>query len=262
VNKLSDIPAVILAGGKGSRLAEETYAVPKPMVEIGDMPILLHIMHIYAAHGVREFVICAGHKGNIIKDFFLRYSAHKGSLTVNLGTGDLQLHGHEATRDWLVHVLDTGPETMTGGRIKRAAAFLEGRRFFATYGDGVSSIDIDALYDAHVESGGRATLSAVRPPARFGNIVIDAGKVRKFEEKPQTGEGWINGGFMVMEPTVATYLDDDSTVLEHGPLERLANEGELTCYQHEGFWQCMDTVRDMTYLRSLWNSGKAPWKCW
>ncbi len=259
---ISGIPAVLLAGGKGTRLAEETYDIPKPMVEIGDMPILLHIMHIYASYGVREFVICAGHKGNIIKDFFLRYAAHQGSLTVNLATGNVQTHSREITRDWIVHVLDTGPETMTGGRIKRAAAFLNGRRFFATYGDGVSSIDMKALLDCHSNSGAKVTLSAVRPPARFGNIVVENGRVRRFEEKPQTGEGWINGGFMVMEPSIYNYLDDDATVLEREPLERLADEGALGCYQHEGFWQCMDTVRDMNYLRSLWSGSDAPWKRW
>lgn len=260
--QISEIPAVLLAGGKGTRLAEETYAVPKPMVEIGDMPLLLHIMHIYASYGVREFVICAGYKGNIIKEYFLRYSANQGSLTVNLGTGELKIHGGGTTRDWIVHVLDTGFETMTGGRIKRAAAFLKGRRFFATYGDGVASIEMDALLDLHQKSSAKVTLTAVRPPARFGNIVIETGKVRKFDEKPQTGEGWINGGFMVIEPSIDHYLESDETVLEHEPLERLADEGFLGCYQHAGFWQCMDTLRDVNYLRDLWSAGNAPWKCW
>ena len=256
------IPVVILAGGLGTRLREETDIKPKPMVDIGGHPILWHIMKSYASFGFDEFVICLGYRGDVIKDFFLNYRARQGGVSVDLTTGDFKMHDTQAAESWKVHLLETGLNTLTGGRIRRAADFLGSRRFMATYGDGVCDVDLRELLRFHDEGGRRATLTAVRPPARFGGLTINDDVITEFEEKPQIGEGWINGGFMVLEPEVAGYIDGDDTILERGPLERLARERELGAFRHAGFWQCVDTVRDLTFLREEWASGAPPWKRW
>jgi glucose-1-phosphate cytidylyltransferase len=260
--KKIDVPVVILAGGLGTRLREETDVRPKPMVEVGGRPMLWHLMKHYAAFGVKEFVICLGYKGEVIKEFFLNYRQYQGSLSVEMSSGAYRMHEAHSEDPWTVHLLDTGVDTMTGGRIKRAAAFLGRKRFFATYGDGVANIDIRDLLTLHEQEGRAATITAVRPPARFGGLVIDGSSITQFAEKPTVGEGWINGGFMVFEPSIVELIEGDKTVLERAPLERLASSGQLTAFQHHGFWQCMDTVRDLTYLRELWDSGSPPWKTW
>jgi glucose-1-phosphate cytidylyltransferase len=256
------VPVVILAGGLGTRLREETDVRPKPMVEVGGRPILWHIMKMYGAHGFNEFLICLGYKGESIKEFFLDYHHKSRNLTIDLRTGVVDSHGDGLAEDWIVNLLDTGADTMTGGRVKRAATYLGRRRFMITYGDGVSNVDLRDLLAFHERHGKLATITAVRPPARFGGLMIEDDLVRSFEEKPQVGEGWINGGFMVLEPEVAEFIEGDSTILERGPLERLAAEGQLAAYQHGAYWQCMDTVRDLTALRELWDRRAAPWKIW
>lgn len=257
-----DLPVVILAGGLGTRLREETDVKPKPMVEVGEYPIVWHIMKHYASFGCREFVICLGYKGEVIRKYFMDYALQRASITVDLSSNNWKVHDGGGHEDWTVHLLETGAETMTGGRIGRASRFLGNRPFLATYGDGVSDVNIADLVDFHRASGRTATLTAVRPPARFGGLMIEDGVVCEFMEKPQIGEGWINGGFMVLQPEVAALLTADETILERAPLETLAQNGQLGAYQHDGFWQCMDTVRDLTYLRELWMSGQAPWKSW
>lgn len=252
---------VILAGGLGSRIAEETAVRPKPMVEIGDQPLLWHIMHIYASHGFADFIVACGYKGESIKGYFHRFFDHHSDFIVDLGTGVVETHG-SAAPNWRVGVMDTGRHTQTGGRIRRLRPWIGNQRFMCTYGDGVGNVDITALVRFHVAHGKLATLTAVRPPSRFGGLVIEDDTVRDFSEKPQTGEGWINGGFFVFEPGVFNYLDGDETVLEHEPLGRLAAEGELAAYRHEGFWQPMDTLREKQLLETLWVQGKAPWKTW
>lgn len=256
------LPVVLLAGGLGTRLREETDVKPKPMVEVGGHPIIWHIMKSYAAQGFDEFVVCLGYKGDSIKDFFLNYRSRQGGVSIDLATGEFDMHNPEEGDTWKVHLLETGLETMTGGRIRRAAAFLGRRRFMATYGDGVSDVDLGALMAFHEAGGRKATLTAVRPPARFGGLEIEGDVIAHFNEKPQVGEGWINGGFMVLEPEVADLIAGDDTVLERGPMETLAAEGQLGAYRHDGFWQCMDTVRDLDFLRELWERGRAPWKSW
>jgi glucose-1-phosphate cytidylyltransferase len=256
------IPVVLLAGGLGTRLREETEVKPKPMVEVGGHPILWHIMKSYAAHGFDEFVVCLGYKGDSIKDFFLNYRARQGGVSIDLATGRFEMHEAEAAETWKVHLLETGYNTMTGGRIRRAAQFLGPRRFMATYGDGVADLDLNDLLAFHESQGAKATLTAVRPPARFGGLELDGGLVESFNEKPQVGEGWINGGFMVFEPGIDALIEGDDTVLERGPLETLAERGQLAAYRHDGFWQCMDNIRDLTYLRELWDGGSPPWKHW
>lgn len=255
------IPVVILAGGLGTRLREETETKPKPMVEVGGRPILWHIMKLYTAFGFNEFVICLGYKGDLIKEFFLHYREKASGLTINMANGEIKCHDSGSCEEWTVHLLETGHETMTGGRVKRAAEFLGRRRFMLTYGDGVASVDIAKLLAFHEAQGRTATLTAVRPPARFGGLSIEGGMINRFEEKPQIGEGWINGGFMVMEPEIVNYLSADSTILEREPLDTLSKEGKLAAYCHDGFWQCMDTIRDLTYLRDLWEKNP-PWKLW
>jgi glucose-1-phosphate cytidylyltransferase len=251
----------ILAGGLGTRLSEETVLRPKPMVEIGEQPILWHIMKIYAAYGFKEFVVALGYKGEVIKDYFVNFRYRVQSLTVRLATGDITVHdGHG--EDWTVHLLDTGASTQTGGRVKRVAEFIGNETFMLTYGDGVADIDLGLLVQHHRRQGKLATVTAVRPPSRFGGIAFDGDMVREFTEKPQIGEGWINGGFFVLEPEIASYIKGDETFLEREPMERLARDSQLTAYRHKGFWQPMDTLRERQVLVDLWMSGKAPWKIW
>ena len=252
---------VILAGGLGTRLQEETVVKPKPMVEIGGKPILWHIMNIYAAHGHKEFLVALGYKGEIIKQFFLVYHYLRNSLTINLSGGQVDTHkeGHE---DWVLHLIDTGLHTQTGGRIKRLAQWISQETFLMTYGDGVANINLSDLVSFHRSHGKLATVTAVRPPARFGGFIMEGDIVTKFTEKPQIGEGWINGGFFVFEPGVLNYIAGDDTLLEKEPLERLAEDGQLVAYKHYGFWQCMDTLRDVRTLEKFWESSLAPWKVW
>ncbi len=252
---------VILAGGQGTRLAEETEIRPKPMVEIGGKPILWHILKHYAHFGFKEFFVALGYKGEIIKRYFLDYSSLNGSMTVDLSSGGVQVHSRE-NEDWIVHLLDTGQETYTGGRVKRLKPWLNGESFMVTYGDGVSDVDLCQLLEFHRAHKRIATVTAVRPPARFGGLIFDGDLVAEFTEKPQVGEGWINGGFMVFEPAVFDYLEGDHSILEAHALERLAADRQLAAFRHEGYWQCMDTLRDKRMLESLWQNGRAPWKVW
>jgi glucose-1-phosphate cytidylyltransferase len=251
----------ILAGGLGSRLAEETETLPKPMVEVGGKPILWHIMRHYAHFGHTEFTVALGYKGEVIKRYMVEYSSLATDLTVRLASGGVELH-HGARDDWTVDLIDTGLYTATGGRIKRLQPHLGGETCMVTWGDGVSDIDLRQLLEFHRSHGKLATLTAVRPPARFGHMELDGQRVVEFSEKPQTGEGWINGAFFVFEPGVFDYIEGDETQFEHEPLENLARDGELMAYQYSGFWQCMDTVRDKKLLEKLWESGKAPWQVW
>ncbi len=251
----------ILAGGLGTRLSEETTVKPKPMVEIGGRPILWHIMKIYAAYGFKEFVIALGYKGEIIKDYFINYHYRARNMTVELSNGDLTIHDGDS-EDWTVHLLDTGADTQTGGRVKRVAEFIGDEPFMLTYGDGVANINIPALLEFHKKQGKLVTLTAVRPAARFGQMVIESGRVVEFKEKPQIGEGWINGGFFVLQPRIADYIQGDQVAWEREPLERLASEGQLVAYQHDDFWYCMDSLRDVQLLDKSWAEGNPPWKMW
>lgn len=249
----------ILCGGMGTRMGEETQVRPKPMAEIGGRPVLWHIMTMYARHGFTDFALALGYKGEVIKDFFVHYRARMSDITANLGTGDVT-YANTASEDWVVRMIDTGEASMTGGRLLRLAPVLEGSgTFMATYGDGVSDVDITKLLAFHKAHGKLATVTAVRPSARFGELMLEGDVVRRFKEKPHTEGGWINGGFFVFEPEVFRYITDDATVLEEEPLETLAREGQLVAYRHEAFWQCMDTVRDRILLESLWKSGAPPW---
>lgn len=258
-----DAKVVILAGGRGTRLAEETSVIPKPMVEIGGRPILWHIMKHYAHYGVREFCIALGFKGEVIKRYFLDYyRVEADRLTLHLADGRVDVGNRLEQEDWDVTLVDTGLDTNTGGRIKRLKELVGGGTFMVTYGDGVSNLDIAALLRFHRRQGRLATITAVRPPARYGGLIFDGELVKEFTEKPQIGEGWINGGFMVLEPEIFDHLQDDGTGLESHTLERLAAVGQLAAYRHEGFWQCMDTVRDRMLLESLWQRGNAPWRQW
>jgi glucose-1-phosphate cytidylyltransferase len=253
---------VILAGGLGTRLSEETSVRPKPMVEVGGYPLLWHLMNIYAHYEIKRFVLALGYKGDVIKDYFLRYHATNSDITVNLCNGAVEYHKTHR-RDWEVRMIDTGDGTLTGGRLHRLEPHLrDSGTFMLTYGDGVADVNIAELYEFHKQHGRIATLTAVRPPARFGTMQFDGNRVIDFKEKPQTQEGWINGGFFVFEPAVFDYLHGDDSVLEGDPLEHLAEDGELMAYQHYGFWQCMDTLRDRNRLQSLWESGEAPWRVW
>ena len=253
---------VILAGGMGTRLAEHTEIRPKPMVEVGGKPMLWHLMKYYAHFGHREFVVALGYRGDFIKKWFFDYHALSGSKTVELRSGKVTTHSEEGAEDWLVHLMDTGLETMTGGRLLRVKSLLEGGTFMLTYGDGLADVDVARVLAFHRAHGKIATVTAVRPPARFGGLVFDGDRVKEFTEKPQIGEGWINGGFMVFEPAVFRYLSGDATVLEADALEALAEDGELMAYRHEGFWQCMDTVRDLKVLETHWRGGAPPWRVW
>ena len=251
---------VILAGGLGTRLAEETDRTPKPMVEIGGMPILWHIMKIYASAGFEEFLIALGYRGDVVKRYFLDYHHVSNDLTIG-GDGKVVVHDGHRER-WLIDLIETGVETQTGGRILRLADRLRDGTFMLTYGDGVANIPCRELIEFHRSHGKLATVTAVRPPARFGGLVFDGDLVTEFTEKPQIGEGWINGGFFVLEPGVLEYIDGDETIWEREPLERLAADGELMAYRHDGFWQPMDTLRDLRLLEALWESGEAPWRLW
>lgn len=252
---------VILAGGRGTRLAEETVTRPKPMVEIGGKPILWHIMQIYAHHGYRSFLVACGYKGEMIKEYFHNFFIHNSDYVVRLRDGTRETLA-PASIDWEVGVVDTGLETMTGGRLLRMRRWIGDETFMVTYGDGVADIDIERLVAFHRSHGRLATVTAVRPPSRFGALVLDGEDVVEFSEKPATEAGWINGGFFIFEPGVFDLFEDDATVLERQPLERLAARGELRAYRHAGFWHPMDTLRDKQLLDSLWMSGKAPWKLW
>jgi glucose-1-phosphate cytidylyltransferase len=251
---------VILAGGLGSRLAEETDVKPKPMVEIGGKPILWHIMQLYAHHGVNEFCIALGYRGDYIKHYFANYAKLSSSLTVKLRSGDVLRHNDSPPTDWTVDLVDTGLKTMTGGRIKRMQHIIGNNRFMATYGDGVSDVNVKELLAFHKKHGKLATLTAVRPPARFGHMEFEGDLIQSFSEKPQTEAGWINGGFFVFEPEVFDYIAGDETWLEKDPLEKLAADKQLVAYKHPGFWQCMDTIRDRRFLEEMWNRNEAPWK--
>jgi glucose-1-phosphate cytidylyltransferase len=251
----------ILAGGVGSRLSEETVIKPKPMVEIGGRPILWHIMRHYAHYGHEEFVIALGYKGDVIKRYMVDYCSLESNLTVDLKDGKVIPHSASA-HDWRVELIETGQQTNTGGRIKRLAPYLGGETFMLTWGDGVSSVDLPQLLEFHRSHGKLATVTAVRPAARFGRIEMDGDKVVEFSEKPQLGEGWINGAFFVLEPGIFDYIEGDDTPWEREPMEGLARDGQLMAYRHEGFWQCMDTLRDNVLLNRLWDSGQAPWKLW
>jgi glucose-1-phosphate cytidylyltransferase len=251
---------VILAGGRGTRLAEETITRPKPMVEIGGKPLLWHIMQIYASYGYNDFLVACGYKGEMIKEYFHNYFIHNTDYFISLRDGTREVINTNGI-DWRIGMIDTGIETMTGGRILRLRRWVGAETFMVTYGDGVSDVDIAALVAFHRRHGRLATVTAVRPPARFGALALEGDRVAEFSEKPQAGEGWINGGFFVFEPEVLAYLEDDRTILEREPLERLAREGQLTAYCHPGFWQPMDTLRDRQLLEALWASG-APWKRW
>jgi glucose-1-phosphate cytidylyltransferase len=252
---------VILAGGLGSRLREETEVKPKPMVTIGGRPILWHIQKIYGQQGFREFVIALGYKGEVVKRYFRDYHDLGGDLTVDLGRGAVDLERRHAD-DWVVHLVDTGEGTNTGGRLLRLEPRLRGGPFMLTYGDGVAPVDLRGLARFHHVHGLVATVTAVRPPARFGGIEFDGDRVARFTEKPQAGEGWINGGFMVFEPRIFEYLDGPGSSLEAHVLERLAAEGQLAAFRHDGFWQCMDTKRDVDLLEALWQGGSPPWRTW
>jgi len=257
----SSMKVAILAGGVGSRLSEETVLKPKPMVEIGGEPILWHIMRHFDTFGYREFAIALGYKGEYIKKFMVDYGSLSGSLTVDMARGDVKAHG-KVPLEWKVDLVDTGQSTLTGGRIKRLQPYLGNEPFMLTWGDGVSNVDLDRLLEFHRSHGKLATVTAVRPAARFGRLELESDRVVEFTEKPQLGEGWINGAFFVLEPAIFDYIEGDSTQFEHEPLERLAAEGQLMAYKHEGFWQCMDTLRDKVMLEKMWQNDQAPWKTW
>ena len=252
---------VILAGGLGTRLSEETNLKPKPMVEIGGRPILWHIMKIYSTHGIHEFVICAGYKGYIIKEYFANYFLHMSDVTFDMSHNTMEVH-HKKAEPWKVTIVDTGDSTMTGGRIKRIQPYIGDSAFCCTYGDGVGNVDITSLIKQHRESGMEATLTGVQPPGRFGALNLEGACIKSFQEKPEGDGAWINGGFFVFEPSVFDLIPNDQTILERDPLEKLAANRQLGIYKHTGFWRPMDTLRDKTELENLWGSDQAPWKTW
>jgi glucose-1-phosphate cytidylyltransferase len=255
--------AVLLAGGYGTRISEETALRPKPMVEIGGKPILWHIMKIYAAHGVNEFVVCLGYKGYLIKEYFANYFLHQSDVTFDIAANRMEVHQHSA-EPWRVTLVDTGEGTMTGGRIKRVRSYVDvgDEAFCLTYGDGLADVDIGKLVAAHQRLGRLATVTAIQPPGRFGAVQLQGEKVAAFQEKPQGDGGWINGGFFVLSPRAIDYIEGDGAVWEQEPLRNLARDGQLSAYAHAGFWQAMDTMRDRQHLEELWASGRAPWKTW
>ncbi|MDD5329850.1 MAG: glucose-1-phosphate cytidylyltransferase [Sulfuricella sp.] len=253
--------AVILAGGLGTRIAEETSVRPKPMVEIGGKPILWHIMKIYSSHGINDFIICLGYKGYMIKEYFANYFLHTSDVTFDMIGNRMEVHQNSA-EPWRVTLVDTGDDTMTGGRLKRVRQYLGDDDFCFTYGDGVGDINISELTAFHKAQGRLATLTGVQPPGRFGALDLQGDRVASFEEKPHGDGAWINGGFFVLSPRVIDLIDGDSTIWERGPMEKLARDGQLSAYLHSGFWQPMDTLRDKNHLEALWQTGKAPWKAW
>ena len=254
---------VILCGGLGTRLREETEYRPKPMVPVGSRPILWHIMKHYAAHGHKDFILCLGYKGESIKDYFLNYHANTSDVTLKLGAiPSIRYHTSHDEEDWTVTMVDTGEKTMTGGRLKRVLKYIRGENFLMTYGDGVSDVDVNAAVDFHDQKKSIVTLTAVRPGGRFGELQTENGLVTNFLEKPVGGQAFINGGFFVVNKAVETFLEGDQSVFELSALERLAEKGQLAAYKHEGFWQCMDNIREVALLNELWSSGQAPWKTW
>ncbi len=253
--------AVILAGGLGTRISEETHLKPKPMIEIGGKPILWHIMKTYSAHGIHDFVICCGYKGYLIKEYFANYFLHMSDVTIDMVNNSMEVHERHAD-PWKVTMVDTGENTMTGGRLKRVQKFIGDEIFCFTYGDGVSNVNIKKLIQFHHEQRTWATLTAVQPPGRFGALDMDGCRISTFQEKPQGDCGWINGGYFILEPQIFDLLSGDNTTWEREPLEELAQKRQLSAYQHSGFWQPMDTLRDKTKLEELWDSGNAPWKVW
>jgi glucose-1-phosphate cytidylyltransferase len=253
--------AVILAGGYGTRISEETYSKPKPMIEIGGMPLLWHIMKIYSTFGIDDFIICCGYKGYMIKEYFVNYSLHNSDITLDLKENKMEIY-HKSVEPWKITLVDTGLDTMTGGRLKKVKKYLGDETFCFTYGDGLSNVNITKLIEFHKNKKTLGTMTVVQPPGRFGKIHLDNDKVTKFEEKPDGDGGWINGGFFVLEPAVMDYIKDDATIWERGPLERLSKEGQMSAYKHKGFWQPIDTLRDKNQLEELWGSNKAEWKIW
>lgn len=253
--------AVILAGGLGTRLSEETDLKPKPMVEIGGKPILWHIMKLYSAHGIDDFIVCCGYKGYVIKEYFANYFLHQSDVTFNLRTNSMEVHEQHA-EPWRITLVDTGEQTMTGGRLRRVRKYLNSDDFCFTYGDGVGNVDIKALLAFHQAHGKLATLTATQPPGRFGALCLDNDQISSFQEKPHGDGAWINGGFFVLSPKVLDYIEGDATLWEREPMERLAREGQFHAYRHDGFWQPMDTLRDKLYLEKLWQEGRAPWRIW
>jgi glucose-1-phosphate cytidylyltransferase len=255
------VKAVILAGGKGSRLAEATELRPKPMVEIGGRPIIWHIMKIYSHHGINDFIVCLGYRGYVIKEYFANYFLHSSNVTFHMRENRMEVHDNHA-EPWRVTLVDTGEETMTGGRLKRVGTYLGNEPFCFTYGDGLGDIDIRATIAAHAASKKRALMTAVRPPGRFGSLELSGERITRMVEKPQGDGGWINGGFFVLSPQVLSYVAGDTTIWEDEPLARLAHEGQLVAHRHDGFWKPMDTLREQRQLEALWQSGHAPWKSW
>jgi glucose-1-phosphate cytidylyltransferase len=255
------VKAVILAGGMGTRLSEETFAIPKPMIEIGGKPILWHIMKHYSVHGITDFLICCGYKGYIIKEYFANYAIHMSDVTFDLAKNHMKVHQNQA-EPWTVTLVDTGESTMTGGRLKRIADYVKDASFCMTYGDGVSNVNIKELIQFHKKGNWSATVTAVRPPGRFGSLVLEGPKVAHFQEKVPGDGSWINGGFFVLEPQALKHIKDDQSIWEREPMATLAQGGKLGAYQHHDFWQPMDTLRDKNHLEELWKSGKAPWKVW
>jgi glucose-1-phosphate cytidylyltransferase len=252
--------AVILAGGRGSRISEETSIKPKPMIEIGEKPILWHIMKFYSAHGVNDFVICCGYLGYVIKEYFANYFVHTSDVTYDLANNKVEVH-HQTTEPWKVTLVDTGLDSMTGGRLRRVKQYLDDEDFCFTYGDGLSDVNITKLLNFHQESGKLATVTAVQPPGRFGALILDSTDVKGFREKPEDG-GWINGGFFILNPQVIDYIEDDSTTWEREPMERLVKDNQMNAFLHHGFFQPMDTLRDKNQLEEMWEKGTAPWKIW
>jgi len=255
------LKAVILAGGYGTRISEETYLKPKPMIEIGGKPILWHIMKNFSFHGINDFVICCGYKGYMVKEYFANYFLHMSDVTFDLKNNKMEVH-HKFAEPWTVTLVDTGLDTMTGGRLKRINEYVKDDTFCFTYGDGLSDVDISELIKFHKNEKKYATVTAVQPPGRFGNLEINENRITNFKEKPAGDGNWINGGFFILEPQIFEYLKNDSTVWEKEPLEKLAHDNQLSAFKHNGFWQPLDTLRDKNYLEELWNSDKASWKNW
>ncbi|NOU00928.1 MAG: glucose-1-phosphate cytidylyltransferase [Gallionella sp.] len=253
--------AIILAGGLGTRISEETSVRPKPMIEVGGKPVLWHIMKAYSAHGINDFVVCCGYKGYVIKEYFANYFLHMSDVTFDMRNNKMEVH-QQSAEPWRVTLVDTGETTMTGGRIKRVAEHIGDEDFCCTYGDGISDVNITELIKFHKQHGKFATLTATQPPGRFGALALSGNNVLNFQEKPHGDGSWINGGFFVLSPKVLNYIAGDDTIWEREPMEQLAREGQIAAYFHSGFWQPMDTLRDKTYLEELWASGNAPWKTW